>query len=1323
MVNRSLSLRAILILAFTAFVVFGCSPEVGSPDPDTKEDITDDLPPEVDTVPDEVDTDAPPCVPACGASVCGLDPVCGEEDCGQCGEGSVCVGGVCECVPNCFGAVCGDEDGCGGLCDGTCEPDFTCNDAFECEPVVCPADCTGAACGDDDGCGGLCDGTCEEGSFCNEEFECELNSCSFDCIDHPDCVGIFTAAQLGACLESKCVHDPLCGDWQCKMVPVANPLCCDSVEDCPLPNQCSTVACVQKNCAYTKIEDCCLVDPELLFELDFDDLEAGQSPPMVAMVVEDEDPLPLDNVSWTAQEDPCGDGMALYLGDPVCGTYFNGELLDCVPLNDTDCASSEDCPPPSTCDTSGVTPLNKCTGVDATAVAFEAVVPEVILPVDAFVVLFFSVRTDLEPLTGGIAFDTLRLFVEHTPDPDLPPVKVQVHLAPQSTAGGCTVFAVDLTTFVPVTSIPGEEVPDGVVDLIWRFDTFDGTDNHHPGIWLDDIRVESFCDNCSSAATCNDGNVCTSNSCVDLVFGGEADEGLCYNPQIFDNCVPCDVPGDCAADAPPGYLWECSELQGYCLYMPDPDLCVVPTEPVLFDGGLEEAELPEAWEVLVTAPPASDDVTWQVTNTKACDGSYALYFGNGEDYDCGQALCTAQVTTPEIDLSEVEELFDLRLSFCANLSTEWDDVEPGEYPANNASSPQIDVLYVEVLVDDVVTEVWNSDVLHGTTYGIWEDAWADLSPYRGETIRLRFRFTTGTAEPANNDNAGVFVDNIRVEKVCGMVCGSAADCVGGGACTAAVCDFGACSYPVDPECCTAEINPGCDDGNPCTNDSCQLGASTCVHTFNGVPQCCSPTLSVFADSFLSAQNTAWYVPQSIISCGVFPFECEDEEGEDCMTCPTDCGVCPVRWTVTNHQSFTAPFSLYFGNPGVWNYENGQNPVRGFIASPDVVMPPYGIPAVSFHLWLDTEHTVTWSFFEQKVEYDILRLHVQEKDEGAYGAMTEVWNSMAWDVKGSTYDPNEGAVIWKQIHAALDGMDLANATVRFVFEFDSFDDSNNDHLGVYVDDFKVSTFCDDAFECLSAYDCAETTPADPNCSIELCDGLGGVSGSCYAEANTALPGCCIQELVGEMGADFDAPCGMEGWEASPTPDQTPVAWQFWDEYNHTQGGECALYFGNPATGNYDNPGQTPQGIVTSPTWAIPAGLDAEVEVSFWLWMDLEDTWSLTDVLKLHMGLKLYPTLPPNEEIPLWSKPCLLTDGLCEPPVEGFEAHCENYCDEWGITNWPWGQWKHVTITVPTALFGQHDYLNFWFTFDAGDPVNNEGVGVFVDDFEVLTTCLP
>jgi len=343
--------------------------------------------------------------------------------------------------------------------------------------------------------------------------------------------------------------------------------------------------------------------------------------------------------------------------------------------------------------------------------------------------------------------------------------------------------------------------------------------------------------------------------------------------------------------------------------------------------------------------------------------------------------------------------------------------------------------------------------------------------------------------------------------------------------------------------------------------------------------------------------------------------------------------------------------------------------------------------------------------------------VQKKSGGTWGPAQEIWNSQSWDFKGSTYDGAASSVIWKTVYVGVNDLGLTGATVRFVYEFDSFDASNNDFEGAYVDDFKVFTLCDDAYECLSPAECGENTPGDPNCSIEVCDGADGASGqsgTCTATANTLLEGCCVQEVVGDISFDFDGPCSMEGWVASPTPEQTSVAWQTWNQQNQTAGGECALYFGDPSTGNYDNPGQVPQGMVTSPTWEIPAGVD-QVDVSFWIWMDLEDTWSITDVVRLHLGLKFWPSLPPNEDDIIWSKPCDAGMGLCEDEL------LVDYCNSWGCSSWPWGSWQKVTVPLDLTQYTDYDYFQFSFEFNAGDSQANEGVGVFVDDFKVETSC--
>ena len=107
---------------------------------------------------------------ACEACVCVLDDYC----CTTAWD-NVCVGSCssncganCPCVQQCSGKTCG-TDGCGGTC-GTCSAGSFCNAG------VCTAcTCTGKQCGDD-GCGTGC-GTCPAGKVCGQDDQCGPDAC------------------------------------------------------------------------------------------------------------------------------------------------------------------------------------------------------------------------------------------------------------------------------------------------------------------------------------------------------------------------------------------------------------------------------------------------------------------------------------------------------------------------------------------------------------------------------------------------------------------------------------------------------------------------------------------------------------------------------------------------------------------------------------------------------------------------------------------------------------------------------------------------------------------------------------------------------------------------------------------------------------------------------------------------------------------------------------------------------------------------------------------------------------------------------------------
>ena len=197
--------------------------------------------------------------------------------------------------------------------------------------------------------------------------------------------------------------------------------------------------------------------------------------------------------------------------------------------------------------------------------------------------------------------------------------------------------------------------------------------------------------------------------------------------------------------------------------------------------------------------------------------------------------------------------------------------------------------------------------------------------------------------------------------------------------------------------------------------------------------------------------------------------------------------------------------------------------------------------------------------------------------------------------------------------------------------------------------------------------------------------------------------------------------MGEWQAMPA--FGTVKWQVHNYENHTNGGTCSLYFGNASADNYNNPGQTVSGTAISPEIDV-SGFDS-VEVSFWLWQDLEDVWKGWDDLSFVIDQQILQGMDPlGLDIPLWKSPCSLdTDSQCQtqPPTSP--------CDQDGCANVEMGTWKYHSYVVPVeTIFDDAGgwtspihIVRFKFGFNSGDAGGNEGVGIFVDDFKVKTIC--
>ncbi len=1164
-----------------------------------------------------------------------------------------------------------------------------------------------------------------------EPDEIEPEKCTLSCDVNADCDGVFE--DLGACYKPFCQPNEACqndddpdNDKQCVALKISDD-CCEQDSECKDESSCT---CNEKCVANVCTSDLCSPLPEeccqdiVVRKFDFNNVAIGAMPSPDLM---EQNTHTTKAVKWSVQNGPCG-SPALYLGDATCKTYYNGQFSPddpCVPVTTIPCTKATedvDCPEPAqTCDEK----TSKCKADPIPQqVWVELTVPELNLPDNALVTVTFRLWMDAEeaPNFEEQTFDRLKLFADTVNGPG-PLLYTTETLDDNNTQGTCLLVSADLSDY------SGKSV-----NLRFDFNTVDGTENVFEGIYIDDLTVRTYCDTdmCNNVSECDDGNQCTVDSCI--AFANLEGQGVCDNFLQDQWCIPCQETLDCQGKGPhPEDLAcfppSCNQATKTCEWPPNPSCCNAANLPgAYFENGFESGDL-GILGYLVDEPPGSGGVKWHLKAGAGLDESeqdpdfdtFAVRFSNaaGDSYDCGIDQCYGSISTPKIDLTDAAPNAFVKLTFLLNLSTEWDSLpDPASYVAAG-----IDVLTVYAIPEgEDPVKIWTSDSIAGSTHGQALPMWADLSPYVGQKLTLKFTFDTGDVQPPNNNFAGPIVDEIQVVSVCDKVCKSAGECDGGAPCDLAQCIDGACNYNTAiPECCTKADDPACDDGNECTNDSCVVNSQKCQHTFSGDPQCCSEQAFIFTTNFEDAatfnplqaddaENQTWTVPKLNPSCG--NGICLDNESS--ITCPADCNQAPVSWHLATFDQFSGDNALYFGSPETQSYNDAPQKSYGVIRGPAFKMPPYGTPKVSFKLKLETEHCSSWGTFVEPQIFDILSLSLvaaDSTDSNTWSSPVKVWDSMAWDVKGCTWDPVQKQAVWRTVEvnlglAAGEAANLTGKALRFQFEFDTFDNFDNDYLGVLIDDFSVDVVC--GSECFSAYDCAETDPGSPNCTIEACS-----QGTCTSSVNPLKEGCCVQDVLAAY--DFDGPCGMDGWTAKP-----PSGTVKWQAHNgQSKSPTCSLYFGNPAAGNYNVPGAKVSGVATSPT--IDVTDQTEVEVSYCLWLDLEDPWFWSDFYTLKMDQVLFAGQQPlGSPITLKEKPCSETeDTQCQAnPVQAP-------CTFRGCETLLMSQWVCDTFTLDLT---QYDWVPisprlavFQFAFDSGDDVSNMGEGLYVDDFKVKTIC--
>ena len=1192
------------------------------------------------------------------------DPCAIDDDCGAAGDGCCTVG------------VCGDDDTCeASTLEGCCAVDDDCDDgddgtmdacANACEVNGCNheaagdgnpgAPCAGDGDCDGDGYGccetGVCGGDdtceaadlancCEADADCDDDNAdttdtcadaCEADGCSFkteggdpgdDCGSDADCDG----DGYGCCEEGVCG-----GGGKCEASAITG--CCESSGDCndgdPDTTDLCSDSCTANGC--THVEIAC-ADAKTLTKKNFDDGTLQLLKPSDADTGDD---VGIQAVK-TAAVSP---DYALYLGNADCETYYTGALkADCTPVDGT---------------------LS-----DSSAVLLEVSTVNIPLVDDAGGLVTFWVKMAAEPAlvidlgdgNGEQTFPTdwLQVSADNGTDKAIVWMSTDADAlgGDNTTNGGWRHMAADLTAFAGTqTEVTFHFVSDDLNNF--------SVDEPWIGVYLDNIAVGTTCDeaHCDGAgAACpDDANACSANTCTAFSDGSG---GICayHLDTPGETCAPCAQPSDCGSDPCESYACgagKCSidAVAGCCL--PSSSFPAVTDPPVVAIEGFEAADIGD-WMIDDAYP--DDNVGWQVDDALAAAGMYSLYFGDPDTYTfVAEPLnpAIATIWTPAFPVPGDMERTPAA-SFWLWMETEFDDL--AELPNPDAPFDSL-TIWVRPAGEDMGALVWDSvSTLGNTTEGAFVQIGVDLSDWRGEDVELGFMFDSGeiAGTGANNDYGGVRIDELTVTSICGATpCISFGDCDDGDPCTNDYCDLGECAFVQgDPLCCYEDAD--CDLGNECTTFGCVDNQCEWDYDAGTVATCCSegPWIGEYMATF--------------------------DEGDDGFTAMNMTP--PVSWYVSDVDGAGVGGSFNFGNSVTGTYEvPGGGAAQGSLVSAPIMVPPQamGQPYAEFSLLLETEWDVA-----NPDDFDPLFIVDELQVKIAIGGVLED----AEPVWFSHYLTNTSGGEW--VSSRVDLADYRGEVVQLVFFFDSGDGDNNAFAGPFIDDVSFGSSClpSASIQCIYGGDCS---PLD-DCHTVAC-----TEGFKCLQSTKDTPECCEPQVVPDMTYDFEGD-DDDGWTFETcTPsaaDGDPAA--TWHAANQggaagipPKAGSKSLYFGNGSDygGDLGACGQawSPEVTLSDVPWTV----------DYWVYLDIEPASPCEGAGAVFSDIFQIELID-------------VADGTSELVFEKGQLLCNQY-DGWVKQSLDLSEYAGRTIQLH-------------LTFDTGDDIENDGKGLALDVFEFTQGC--
>lgn len=412
-------------------------------------------------------------------------------------------------------------------------------------------------------------------------------------------------------------------------------------------------------------------------------------------------------------------GWSLHAGDVLCPTYHTGPLdAGCQPFDP----------------------------MIASAVSLTLDTPRFDLPEDVPAVAEVWIWAELEDIKGGAAgvFDGLE-------------IRMTAYTLEGALAGTRTLWSsrdspLPARQWTPVL-VDLSEWDGKMVNLRFQFDTLDGVDNHHEGVFIGGVEVYTVCE---GARECPPDSTCAEGQTVPL---SPIKDALCVQapPDPGQACVPCESVADCPTEDSCDVA-SCAEGRCVITHELTPSCCT-PLDAWSVDPGFEEPVLAPSWTLAPETPETPGIGGWHLSDLRARTGAGALRFGLQDQpglAPAGQSAAGVAWSPPFVVPPDAPSLL-----FFTWLSTEWDAGPSTDNPFG------IDELRLEVEVVGLPLPprvMWTSAALGGTTEGQWLPVEVALDELAGLTVRFGFAFDTG--DESANEGEGVYIDDARLFRRC-----------------------------------------------------------------------------------------------------------------------------------------------------------------------------------------------------------------------------------------------------------------------------------------------------------------------------------------------------------------------------------------------------------------------------------------------------------------------------------------------------------------------------------------------------------------------------